>query len=81
MENDADRLLTQARAAQAACAADSPDRDRIESVHIPEMRHGRKSRRQRVDGHKATVAVDPAPRKPPQLIMAVAVLPGNAPDA
>ena len=81
MEDDADCLLTQARAAQAACAADSLDRDRIVSVHDPEMRHGRKSRSQRVDGHKAAVAVDPAPRRPPQLITAVAVLPGNAPDA
>ena len=91
---DADRLLAQARAAQAACAADSPDRDRIVaaaqllgqllhqdvvrpaagvrlkkgvsrdrivSVHDPEMRHGRKSRSPRFDGHKAAVAVDPAP--------------------
>ena len=51
------------------------------SVHDPEMRHGRKSRSQRFDGHKAAVAVDPAPGGPPQLITAVAVLPGNAPDA
>ena len=52
-------------------------RDRIVSVHDPDMRHGRKSRSQRVDGHKAAVAVDPES----QLITAVAVLPGNAPDA
>ena len=49
--------------------------DRIMSVHDPEMRHGRKSSSQRFDGHK--VAVDPES----QLITAVAVLPGNAPDA
>ena len=34
-------------------------RNRIVSVHDPEMRHGRKSRSQRFDGHKAAVAVDP----------------------
>ena len=51
--------------------------DRIVSVHDPEMRHGRKSSSQRFDGHKAAVAVDPES----QLITAVAVLPGNAPDA
>ena len=51
--------------------------DRIVSVHDLEMRHGRKSSRQRFDGHRAAVAVDPES----QLITAVAVLPGNAPDA
>ena len=35
--------------------------DRIVSVHDPEMRHGRKSSSQCLDGHKAAVAVDPAP--------------------
>lgn len=53
------------------------EQDRIVSVHDPEMRHGRKSRSQRFDGHKASVAVEPES----QLITAVAVLPGNAPDA
>ena len=52
-------------------------RDRIVSVHDSEMRHGRKSSSPRFDGHKAAVAVDPES----QLITAVAVLPGNAPDA
>ncbi len=52
-------------------------RDRIVSVHDSEMRHGRKSSSQRFDGHKAAVAVDPES----QLITAVAVRPGNAPDA
>lgn len=51
--------------------------DRIVSVHDPEMRHGRKSKRKRFDGHKVAVAVDPES----QLITAVAVLPGNAPDS
>src|SRR5215216_5405778 len=33
-------------------------RDRLLSVHDPEMRHGRKSASKRFDGHKAAVAVD-----------------------
>ena len=51
--------------------------DRVISVHDPEMRHGRKSRSQRFNGHKAQVAVD----TDSQLITAVDVLAGNAPDA
>lgn len=51
--------------------------DRLVSVHDPEMRHGRKSRSKRFDGHKAAIAVD----ADSQLITAVEVLPGNAPDA
>jgi Transposase DDE domain/Transposase domain (DUF772) len=51
--------------------------DRLISVHDPEMRHGRKSRSQRFNGHKAQVAVD----TDSQLITAVEVLPGNAPDS
>jgi hypothetical protein len=50
--------------------------DRVVSVHDPEMRHGRKSASKRFDGHKAAIAVDPES----QLITAVEVLPGNAPD-
>jgi hypothetical protein len=50
--------------------------DRIVSIHDPEMRHGRKSSSNRFDGHKAAVGVD----TDSQLITAVAVLPGNAPD-
>jgi transposase len=52
-------------------------RDRIVSVHDPEMRHGRKSRAKRFDGHKAAIGVDAES----QLITAVDVLPGNAADA
>jgi hypothetical protein len=52
-------------------------KDRLVSVHDPEMRHGRKSASKRFDGHKAAVAVD----ADDQLITAVAVLPGNAQDA
>ncbi len=51
-------------------------RDRVVSVHDPQMRHGRKSKARRFDGHKAQVAVDTES----QLITAVAVLPGNAAD-
>jgi len=51
-------------------------RDRIVSVHDPEMRHGHKSSSTRFDGHKAAVVVD----TDSQLITAVEVLPGNAPD-
>ena len=51
-------------------------RDRMVSVHDPDMRHGHKSSSRRFDGHKASVAVDTAS----QLITAVDVLPGNASD-
>ena len=51
-------------------------KDRVVSVHDPEMRHGRKSKAKRFDGHKAAIAVDTES----QLITAAAVLPGNAPD-
>jgi transposase len=52
-------------------------KDRLLSVHDPEMRHGRKSASKRFDGHKAAVAVD----TDEPLIVAVDVLAGNAPDA
>ena len=55
---------------------DGVSRDRMMSVHDPEMRHGRKSSSRRFDGHKAAIVVD----TDSQLITAVAVLPGNAPD-
>ena len=51
-------------------------KDRMMSVHDPEMRHGHKSSRRRLDGHKAAIVVD----TDTQLITAVEVLPGNAPD-
>jgi hypothetical protein len=51
--------------------------DRLVSVHDPEQRHGRKSKSKRFDGHKVALAVDAES----QLITAVEVLPGNAPDA
>ena len=55
---------------------DGVSRDRMMSVHDPEMRHGRKSSSRRFDGHKAAIVVD----TDTQLITAVDVLPGNAPD-
>ena len=55
---------------------DGVAKDRMVSVHDPEMRHGHKSSRRRFDGHKAAIVVD----TDTQLITAVEVLPGNAPD-
>ena len=55
---------------------DGVSRDRMMPVHDPEMRHGRKSSSKRFDGHKAAIVVD----TDTQLITAVEVLPGNAPD-
>ena len=55
---------------------DGVSRDRMLSVHDPEMRHGHKSGSKRFDGHKAAIVVD----TDTQLITAVAVLTGNAPD-
>ena len=56
---------------------DGVSRDRILSVHDPEMRHGHKSSSRRFDGHKAAVVVD----TDSQLITAVDVLPSNAADS
>ncbi len=72
------RLLLQdvERKEEGATLKDGVSRDRIPSVHDPEMRHGRKSRSKRFDGHKAGIAVD----TDSQLVTAVDVLPGNAPD-
>ena len=52
-------------------------KNRIVSVTDSEMRHGRKSKSQRFDGHKASVAVD----CDSALITSVGVLAGNDPDA
>ena len=46
------------------------------SMHDPEMCHGHKSSSRQFDGHKAAIVVDTGS----QLITAVEVLPGNAPD-
>lgn len=61
---------------EGAALKEGVSRDRIPSVHDPEMRHGRKSSSTRFDGHKVAVAVD----TDSQLITAAEVLPGNAPD-
>ena len=55
---------------------DGVSRNRMMSVHDPEMRHGHKSSSRRFNGHKAAIVVDTGS----QLITAVEVLPGNAPD-
>ena len=52
-------------------------KDRMVSVHDPQMDHGRKIKRRRFDGHKAAVVVD----TDSQLITAVDVLLGNAADS
>ena len=49
---------------------DGVSKDRMMSVHDPEMRHGHKSSRRRFDGHKAAIVVD----TDTQLITAVEVL-------
>ena len=65
------------RTEQGPALRDGVARDRMPSVHDPEVRHGRKSAQKRFDGHKAQIAVDTEE----QLITAVTVLAGNAPDA
>ena len=60
----------------AAADDDGVSKDRMLSVHDPELRHGHKSSRRRFNGHKAAIVVD----TDSQLITAVDVLPGNAPD-
>lgn len=65
------------RDAGGAALQQGTARDRIISVTDPEMRHGHKSANKRFNGHKAAVAVD----VDSQLITAVTVLPGNAPDS
>ena len=64
------------RTEDGMCLKEGVSRDRMVSVHDPEMRHGHKSSSRRFDGHKASVAVD----TDSQVITAVDVLPGNASD-
>ena len=64
------------RTEDGVCLKERVSRDRIVSVHDPEMRHGHKSSSKRFDGHKASVAVD----TDSQVITAMDVLPGNASD-
>ena len=62
--------------ADGVSVRDGVSKDRMLSVHDPELRHGHKSSRRRFNGHKAAIVVD----TDSQLITAVDVLPGNAPD-
>ena len=64
------------RAEGGVSLKDGVSRDRMMPVHDPEMRHGHKSSSRRFNGHKAAIVVDTGS----QLITAVEVLPGNAPD-
>ena len=64
------------RAEGGVSLKDGVSRDRMMSVHDPEMRHGHKSSSRRFNGHKAAIVVDTGS----QLVTAVDVLPGNAPD-
>ena len=52
-------------------------RDRIVSVHAPEMRHGRKPKKVRFDGHKGALVVD----ADSGVILEAGVKAGNAHDA
>ena len=65
-----------AHAAAGVSLRDGVSKDRMLSVHDPELRHGHKSSHRRFNGHKAAIVVD----TDSQLITAVDVLPGNAPD-
>ena len=65
------------RTEEGVCLKEGVSRDRMVSVHDPEMRHGHKSSSKRFEGHKASVAVD----TDSQVITAVDVLPGNAYDS
>jgi transposase len=55
---------------------DGVAKDRIVSVHDPEMRHGHKNATQRFDGYKASLSVETES----QVIADIDVLPGNAHD-
>ena len=65
-----------AHADDGVSVRDGVSKDRMLSVHDPELRHGHQSSRRRCNGHKAAIVVD----TDSQLITAVDVLPGNAPD-
>ena len=64
------------RTEAGATIAEGVAKDRICSTTDPKMRHGRKSKSERFDGHKASIAVDTKT----QLITATALLPGNSHD-
>ena len=60
----------------APALKDGVSKDRMPSATDPEMRHGRKSKSSRFDGHKAALAVDTETG----LITDADVIAGNAPD-
>ena len=60
----------------APALKDGVSRDRMPSATDPEMRHGRKSKSGRFDGHKAALAVDTETG----LVTDADVIAGNAPD-
>jgi Transposase DDE domain/Transposase domain (DUF772) len=62
---------------EQASIKDGTAKGRIPSATDPEVRHGRKSASKRFNGHKADVAVD----QDSQIIVAFAVLSGDAGDA
>lgn len=64
------------RPAGKAQIIDGVAKDRIVSVHDPEMRHGHKNATQRFDGYKASLSVETET----QVIADVDVLPANAHD-
>ena len=73
---DIERQSSDGDADDGVSLKDGVSKDRMLSVHDPELRHGHKSSQRRFDGHKAAIVVD----TDSQLIAAVDVLPGNAPD-
>ena len=75
-DGDVDADAAAAAADDGVSIRDGVSKDRMPSVHDPELRHGHQSSRRRCNGHKAAIVVD----TDSQLITAVDVLPGNAPD-
>jgi hypothetical protein len=74
---DIERTESTASTPSTAKIREEVARDRMPSVHDPEMRHGRKSASKRFDGHKMGIAVD----TDSQMITAVEVHAGNTGDA
>jgi transposase len=64
------------RTSEGVSIKEGTARDRVLSVHDPEMRYGHKSKSKRFEGHKAALVVDTESG----LITAAAVLAGNASD-
>ena len=54
-----------AAAADGVSLRDGVSKDRMLSVHDPELRHGHKSSRRRFNGHKAAIVVDTDSQSPP----------------